>query len=231
MDLRSALEEGRFSDGGRMPTEAELAEKYGMSRQTVRRAFQDLVAEGLVYRVPGRGTFPSDFLRDGHYVRSIGAIEDLQAFAGTEMELLRGIELVSDQDVANRLELPSSGVAVLVLRRLYEGAPFGLTRVYLPPGLGQRLAESEALPERGPGTVIGTLEEFVPGSIAGANQVITAVPAPAEVAPQIDYEAGQPCLRAERTYFDNQGTPVELAITFYNPDRYAYRLQMRRRAT
>lgn len=230
-DLRSELEEGRFADGARMPTEAELSEQYGMSRQTVRRAFQDLVAEGLVYRVPGKGTFASNFLRHGHYVRSIGAIEDLQAFAGTQMELLQRIELRSEEEIAQRLELPSRVVAALVLRRLYEDAPFGLTRVFLPPELGQRLAESEALPAKGPGTVIGALESFMPGSIAGANQVITAVPVPPDVALQIEYGAGQPCLRAERTYFDAHGTPVELAVSFYNPDRYAYRLQMRRRAT
>ena len=230
-DLRSALEEGRFKVGERMPTEAELAESYGVHRQTVRRAFQDLVAEGLVYRVPGRGTFPSNFSTRGRYVRSIGAIEDLQAFPGTEMELLQRIELVPEEAAASKLDLQSKVVAALALRRLYEDIPFGFTHVYLPPELGQRLAEAEVLSPKGPGTVIGALEGLIPGTIAGANQVITATPAPEDVAPLIDYEAGQPCLRAERLYFDTEGTPVELAISFYNPGRYAYRLQMRRRAT
>lgn len=230
-DLRVALEEGRFKTGERMPTEVDLAEKYGVSRQTVRRAFQDLVGEGLVYRVAGRGTFPTNFSQQRHYVRSIGAIEDLQAFAGTEMELLQRIELIVEEEAARILELPSKVVAALALRRLYEDAPFGLTHVYLPPELGQRLAESEALPTKGIGTVIGTLESLMPGTIAGANQVITAVKTPPDVAPLIDHEAGEPCLRADRTYFDTEGTPVELATSFYNPERYAYRLQMRRRTT
>lgn len=230
-DLRTALEEDRFQGEKPLPTEAELARTYGVSRQTVRRAFQDLVAEGLVYRVAGRGTFPINFSKHGRYVRSIGAIEDLESFAGTEMELLQGIELIPEEDAARRLNLPSKVVAELVLRRLYEDVPFSLTHVYLPPKLGHRLAESEALPTKGLGTVVGTLESLMPGTVAGANQVITAVPAPPDVAPLIDYEVGQPCLRVERTYFDTEGTPVELAISFYNPDRYAYRLQIRRRTT
>jgi GntR family transcriptional regulator len=228
-DLRLALSEGRFVAGERMPTEAELAETYGVHRQTVRRAFQDLVAEGLVYRVQGRGTFPTAFSEHGHYMQSIGAIEDLQAFVGTEMELLQRIELIPEEEAAGRLKLQSRVVAALALRRLYEDRPFALTHVYLSPNLGQRLAESEALPAKGPGTVIGTLEKLMPGTIAGAEQIITAVSAPPDVAPLIDYEAGKPCLRAERIYFDTTGTPVELAISFYNPERYTYRLQMRRR--
>lgn len=213
-----------------MPTEAELARKYRMHRQTVRRAFQDLVAEGLVYRVPGKGTFPSNFPTRGHYVRSIGAIEDLQAFPDTEMEMLQQIELMPEEEAAARLELPSKAVAALALRRLYEDVPFGLTHIYLPPELGLRLAEAEVLPTKGPGTVIGTLENLMPKTISGANQVISAALTPPDVAPHIEHEAGQPCLRAERLYFDSEGTPIELAISFYNPDRYAYRLQMRRRA-
>ena len=229
-DLRSALEEGRFRAGERMPNEDQLAEKYGVSRQTVRRAFQDLVSEGLVYRVPGKGTFPSNFSRQGHYLRSIGTIEDLQAFAGSEMELLQRIELRSDEEAARRLELPSKVVAVLALRRLYEELPFGLTHIYLPPHLGQRLAEDEAVPTKRFGTVIGNLERFLVKPIAGVNQIITSASAPPDVAPLIDYEAGQHCLRIERTYFNTDGTPIELAISFYNPDRYTYQIQMRRRA-
>ena len=228
-DLRSALGEGRFKVGERMPTEADLAEKYGVHRQTVRRAFQDLVAEGLVYRVAGKGTFPSNFSSQGHYMQSIGTIEDLQAFTGTEMELLQKIELISEGDAASRLELQSKVVAALALRRLYEDVPFGLTHIFLPPDLGQRLVEAEVLPARGPGTVIGALEGLMPSTIAGANQIITATSTPPDVAPLIDYQAGQPCLRADRLYFNTEGLPVELAISFYKPERYAYRLQMRRR--
>ena len=230
-DLRITLFEGRFKVGERMPTEAELAEMYGVHRQTVRRAFHDLVADGLVARIPGRGTFPTNFATRGHYVRSIGNIEDLQAFVGTEMELLQQIELRSDAEAAGRLGLQSKVIAAIALRRLYDGVPFGFTHIYLPPNLGVRLAESELLPPKGPGTVIGVLAKLIPESIAGANQIITAVPVPADIAPLIDYEADQPCLRTERTYFDTTGTPIEVALSYYNPNHYAYRLQMRRRTT
>lgn len=228
-DLRAALKEGRFGEGESIPTEARLAEEYGMSRQTVRRAFQDLVAEGLVYRIPGKGTFATELSRDGHYLGQIGSIEDLAAFAGTEMEMIQPVELKTDVEAAGLLRLPSRAVAVVVLKRLYEGVPFGLSRICLPPGLGTRLVEAEALPARGNATVIGTLERFLPRIVAGVSQVITAVPMPEDVAPLIDAEVDEASLRVQRLYFDDQGTPVELAVSYYNPRRYSYHLEMRRR--
>lgn len=228
-DLRAALKEGRFGEGESLPTEADLAKKYGVSRPTVRRAFQDLVAEGLVYRTPGKGTFPTVFSRDSHYLGQIGTIEDLTAFAGTEMELMQPVELKADSEAASLLELPSRAVAVVVLRRLYDGVPFGLSRIYLPPDLGTRLVESEALPAYGDATVIGTLERLMSRAVAGAEQVITAEPMPEDVASLIDAEAGEPSLRVQRLYVDDQETPVELAVSYYNPRRYSHHLKMRRR--
>jgi DNA-binding GntR family transcriptional regulator len=85
--LRSSINEGVYSENDRLPTEAELSEQHQVSRQTVRRAMQELVAEGLVFRVPGRGTFPTP--RRGRYLRQFGSVEDLMGLSlDTTFELL-----------------------------------------------------------------------------------------------------------------------------------------------
>ena len=76
-DLRQAIAAGRYAGGQRLPTEAELVASTGLGRQTVRRAFQELVTEGVIYRVRGRGTFAVP--GDGKYLRSFGSIDDLIA--------------------------------------------------------------------------------------------------------------------------------------------------------
>ncbi|MFD0663827.1 GntR family transcriptional regulator [Thermocatellispora tengchongensis] len=84
--IRNEILQGRYADGRRLPTEAELARRHGVSRQTVRRAFQDLVAEGLVHRVPGRGTFARP--KDGAYIRQFGSIDDLMGLSmDTRMDI------------------------------------------------------------------------------------------------------------------------------------------------
>ena len=211
-----------------MPTEAELGEEHGVSRHTVRQAFQDLVADGLVHRVPGRGTFVTSLSKRGRYLRLMGTLEEIMSWPGTEMEVLDPVELREEPVAAARLELPDSEeVAALLVRRLYEGLPFVVTRVYLPPQPGERMRD-EGLPANGPGTVIGTIERFISSPVAGVGQDIVAIPAPADVSATIDCQPGEAILRAERLYHDVDGIPVEFAVSHYNPRRYSYRLQMRR---
>lgn len=226
--LRAAIEEGQFGDGERLPTEAELGEEHGVSRHTVRQAFQYLVADGLVHRVPGRGTFVTGLSKRGRYLRLMGTLEEIMSWPGTEMEVLNPVELREESVAAARLELPDSEeVAALVVRRLYEGLPFVVTRVYLPPQPGERIRD-EGLPANGPGTVIGTVERFISSPVAGVGQDVVAIPAPADISATIDCQPGEAILRAERLYHDADGAPVEFAVSHYNPRRYSYRLQMRR---
>jgi GntR family phosphonate transport system transcriptional regulator len=55
--IEAEIVEGRLSPGARLPTEAELAERFGVNRHTLRRALATLTDQGLIEATPGRGTF------------------------------------------------------------------------------------------------------------------------------------------------------------------------------
>lgn len=114
------------------------------------------------------------------------------------------------------------------VRRHYEGLPFVLTRHYVEPELGAKLAD-HGLPAVGEGTVIGAAEKYLTKPVMGARQEITAMIAPEHEAKLIGCHAGDAILLIERLYYDADGKFVEFTSSHFNPRRYAYRMDLRRR--
>jgi DNA-binding GntR family transcriptional regulator len=227
--LRSEIAAGQYRDGTRLPTESELVARHGLSRQTVRRAFQDLVAEGVVYRVPGRGTYASQ--PGGRYLRQLGSIEDLMSLSDdTTMEVLAGLRRRVDVDAASRLRLDDDVVYSVVFRRLHDGVAFVSTTVHLVPLAAQRVLSSSVLADGAVGThtVIGLLEPHLTDPIIEAAQSITVAPADDLVADAVGCQPGHPMLRVDRLYSDTGGRPVELSVSHFLPEQYTYRVTLRR---
>ncbi|WP_137146164.1 GntR family transcriptional regulator [Mycolicibacterium sp. CR10] len=227
--LRGEIAAGSYPDGTRLPTESQLVDRHGLSRQTVRRAFQDLVAEGVVVRIPGRGTYASDTGR--RYLRQLGSIDDLMSLSDdTTMEVLDGLRRRVDVEAASRLRLDGDVVYSVVFRRLHDGVPFGHTTVHLPPKVAAAVLTSPDLTAGAVSThtVIGLLEPHMDRPIAEAAQSITVDSADEATAAAVGCNPGHPMLRVDRLYSDDRGHPVELSVSHFLPEQYTYRVTLRR---
>jgi GntR family transcriptional regulator len=224
------VREGRYGESQRLPTEAELTVSHGLSRQTVRRAMQDLVSEGLVYRVPGRGTFPAS--RDSRYLRQFGSVDDLMSLSlDTQLELVAPLTRRVDLAAAGRLRLDSDVVSSLAFRRLHDGLPLCFTRVSLPPDVGRLLEDVPELHQVGAMseyTVLGLLDERLETPVLDAEQSISVGTVPPAAVELLATDGAAPVLQIDRIYSDASGRPVELAENWFHPDRYSYRVRLRR---
>jgi GntR family transcriptional regulator of arabinose operon len=110
------IEEGKLMPGGAVPSEAELVERFNVSRPTLVRSLQDLVRDGYVYRRQGKGTFVSEQLPNRGEPVSVGDQPAVPLFVA---------------DSTARL----SGDAREVLLRFMRGVEDGLTS----SGMGLRL--------------------------------------------------------------------------------------------
>jgi GntR family transcriptional regulator len=231
--LRDQIESGIYPPTRRLPTDAELSKEFGVSRQTVRQAFGELVGEGLVYRVPGRGSFAVASPPGTQYLRSLGSIEDLMSLAvDTELEVLEPFRTVVDVAAAGRLRLSSDQLSMGVFRRLHDGVPYCVTTMYLTAELGERIAADPRIAKAGQtsrATVIGILEETIGKRVAGSHQSLSAALADTETAELIACAPGDAVLTVDRMYFDIQGRFFELAVSSFNVARYSYRIELRRK--
>lgn len=229
-DLRTAILENRYAEGDRLPTEAELVASYRVSRQTVRHAMQNLVSEGMVYRVPGRGTFPTP--HGGKYLRHFGSIEDLMGLSlDTTLELVNPLHRRVDPAAASRLRLDADVVLTVIFRRVHAGVPFCYTTVHLPPAIGSQLLDLPELTLEGCKsdiTVIGTIDERCGVSITYAEQSITVAELPQAAAEVLEAKPRQPVMRTDRIYFGAADQAIELAISYFLPDYYSYRVRLLR---
>ena len=235
--LRTAIRDGEYADGRQLPTEEQLAASYSVSRQTVRRAMQDLVFEGIIYRVAGRGTYP--VAEQDRYVSHFGSVEELMALSlDTECEVVSPLQRKVDVTTASRLRLASDEISQVTLVRRHAGVPFCHTSVALPPRIGALLAGRAELATAGLRsrvTVIGLIDTSLAadgprGMIASAEQSVSAAGAPAAAAAHLGCAPGEPLLRIDRLYFDADDAPVELAVSFFDPEHYSYRVRLRRRS-
>lgn len=203
--------------GDPLPTERELAERFDTSRTTIRQALTELVMEGRVERVQGRGTFVAD--PPIITVRQLTSLsEDLDA-TRLESDVLGIDEEPASAEVAAALGVPPGATVTRVDRvRRHAGAPLAREIARLPgryPDLHERLAEL--------GSLYRTLEEAYGIVIASVDdEIATELADPAEAA-LLGIEVGLPLLVARRTARAKDGAAVEFTRSVFRGDRFRFR--------
>jgi len=176
--LRERLARGEVGPGEPMPSESTLARETGASRVTVRRALEELRAQGLVTSRQGSGWFvAADPVRQT--LGRVTTIEAAVAAAGASPDrrvLEFGFER-ADGVVADALGL-EGGAEVLRVRRvnLADGAPFALVTVWVPATLGASLSRRDV--EQAPlydllplsGVSLGRAVQWIGADLASAEE-------------------------------------------------------------
>jgi GntR family transcriptional regulator len=141
-ELERRVASGAFAD--RFPTDRELTETYGVSRQTAREAVRRLGATVPLDRQAGRGTF----VRAPEFEQPAGTLyslfEEIEAQGVEQRSIVRAKRLGSDPVAAGELALPPETPLVYLERvRLAGGAPLALDRAWLPGDLAAPVLEAD----------------------------------------------------------------------------------------
>ncbi len=229
--LREQLQEGRFADG--LPAEMMLAEQFGVGRVTVRRALEQLVEEGLIVRVAGRGTFPTPrrsststaAVAKGQVrpTRLAGLMENIvSASRSNTVKVLDWRVVEASGQVAEQLQLPAgSKVRKAVRRRSSREGPLSYIVIWVPEDLVRGITRHDLVH-----TPILELLGEAGVELGRAHQTISARQADAVVARELDVAIGTALLLVRRLVYDTQDRPVQWLEGLYRPDRYEYQMEV-----
>ena len=237
-ELRRAVYSGELAPGDQLPTENDLMNAHGVSRNTVRLALAELENEGLIERIRRRGTFvrkrrpllmrPQDELRvmaDGTRVEAFAhAVTKEGRKPSQDIELA----IVSPPvEIALRLQLEENELAVVRRRLRYvDDQPYNINDSYFPLSL---VRDSEiARPAditRGANRV---LEELGHPQVRVVDDISARMPSAIE-AERLQLGPGTPVIEHIRVGYDPSDTPVRVALSVLPADKHRIRYELDRR--
>ncbi|CAM3780443.1 GntR family transcriptional regulator [Alkalicoccus chagannorensis] len=216
--MRQMIDTGVWKPGEPVPSERDLSEQHEISRMTIRQAMTNLVNEGLLTRVKGRGTFVAEPKIEQPLMKLTGFSEDMRR-RGIEpgSNLLQFDIVEASADASKHLEIePGTDIYRISRLRLGDGAPMAHELSYLRKE-GLRLTEEELQ-----GSLYEAVETQLGMKMAGARQTIEPSFATEEEASLLTIEAGAPVLLLERVSRLESGAPIEYVKSIYRGDRYKF---------
>jgi len=226
-NLRERILDGSYPAHAKLPAESELSTIFGVSRITVRQALSDLQKEGLIFKIPGKGTFvakPKAFQQ----LTQLEGFGEAMSRMGYEIynQVTSHKLIAAPPQVAQQLQLaPGSEVTEIKRIRHLNREPVSLELTYLPPAIGERLRK-EDLATR---DIFLILENDYGIALGSANLQIDATLADDTLAHALRIEQGTALLRIERLTHAADGTPLDFEYLYFRGDAFQYRLQIARR--
>lgn len=217
---------GEWKPGELLPSEFKLAEGYGLSQGTVRKAIEELAVEGLVSRHPGRGTFVTSHKGDYRPFRFHQFYSDIGRRLVEDMpEYLSCTRGIASPRAAKALQIDlRSEVAEILRRRRQEGVAVMTESIVISselcPGIETILQAGK------PASIYLTMEQHFNLLIVRVEERVRARLATTEDAQLLELSAGTPLLEVERVAFSLGGGPVEWRLTVCETSHTHYLNQM-----
>ncbi|MFJ4439234.1 GntR family transcriptional regulator [Streptomyces sp. NPDC088923] len=228
--LRQDLTEGAARPGDRLPSERVLAERYEVSRVTMRSALNRLAEEGLIVSAPARGWFlQEDRSADHPALSRPTAGRTVQGFA--DYALRHGLAVrtrvleagVRAATIAEAEELRiAPGALLFAMRRLrfLDDLVVVVEHNRLPLALCPALAHTDF----GRASLYATLREAEPPQVPHvADYSVEARQPDAREKELLEIEDVTPVLVATQLAFNQEARPLELTVAIYRGDRYRFR--------
>ncbi|GGC00457.1 GntR family transcriptional regulator [Oxalicibacterium flavum] len=216
-----SLQSGQWRPGDLIPSEMELAARFGVSQGTVRKAIDELAAENLVVRRQGRGTFVATHREARSQFRFLRLKPDVGEAHYPDNVIIEARRVRAPADIARQLDL-KTGDSMIFLKRMqsFDGAPTILEELWLPGANFKGLSLERLLEYKGP--MYALLETEFGMQMLRATESIRAVAADKETAAMLRVPLHSPLLSVHRVSYTYDDKAVEVRRSFYVTNGHHY---------
>lgn len=222
--LKQALESGEYEPGDRFFSENEIAKKYGVSRMTVRRVMDDLLREGFIFRVPGKGTFVARQKIVEKLTELVGFTKDMERKGCTpSTKVLKKRVVYPPRKIRELLRLEKGEKTLLLKRVRYaSGEPMALQTAYIPlkffPGIEEVDFEKESLYD--------TFKKFGRPPVWAKQDMEATLIRDGEQTRLLGVASGSAGMLSERLTYDLEGNPIEFTVTLFRGENYRFTVHL-----
>ena len=227
--ISKMIDEEEFGANELIPSERELMAKYDVSRITVRKALDDLVNEGYLYRIQGKGTFVRGDEFDQDLFQLTSCTEEIKKMGMTPTKKIIDSGIVQADKMRQRLLHIKENDNLFFLTRVYyaDGQPLNFTTTYLPCRLFPDIDRFDFAKD----SIYEVLESNYAVKITKATRTLEAVSISEEIGEYLDMAENSPVLLFRGVTWGNvSGTerPVESFKSYYRSDKFKFYINQAR---
>lgn len=220
--IRQMITSGYYQEDDQIPSEEEIVNTYGVSRMTARNAVTELVNEGLVYRVHGKGAFVARTKLNRHLNKITGFHEDMHNIGlKPSSKVINFEKRRPTEKEGNILKIDKLNMVFEIKRiRYVVDVPYGFQKVIVPEYLVPKLYEVDLEKES-----LYSYLNLIGKPLVTSDQRMEAV-MNTEIAELINIPDTIPFFFFERTSFLENQTPVELLQSYFRGDKFSYTMHL-----
>jgi GntR family transcriptional regulator len=226
-NIRELIASEKLKPGDVIPPEWDLANLYGVSRLTVRRALDDLVREDRLFRRHGVGTFVSNPNFTSIAPSKLSFTEQMRAIGRVPSSRQISIHIISaSSEVARHLKLQEGDPVIEIIRlRMADREPILLETAYLSQKRFQGITVDTDLSDC---SLYEYLSSQYQTSVATMDQILEPVLLTEEDALYLESRPGMPALLSEVTSYSSDGTPIEYSWSVTRGDKCKFYFRFHR---
>lgn len=219
--MLAALSAGEWKPGTAIPAEKKLAERYGISIGTLRKAIDELVADNILIRHQGRGTYVATHTSDRQFFHFFNVVPHAGPKKYPDVELIAFAKEKADQAASDKLGIAADSKVFRFTNLLsLNGVPILLDDIAVPERVFGGLTEAR-LRQR-PSTLYNFYQSAFGLNVIRTEERLRAVPASAEHARLLRVKTGMPLIAIRRVAFTYHDQPIEWRISYVNTAHYEY---------